>query len=117
MTIDAHVAPELSLELGRLLFIKSVLMLPNEPVDKALARCHMAYQPRDLVYRIFKRRDPQDGVSRETFMLPVEAARLKAREILKQLPQGGYLTIVDHWQQQPDGQIEFTIRRLRTESE
>ncbi|MDP2354454.1 MAG: hypothetical protein Q8M31_00090 [Beijerinckiaceae bacterium] len=75
----------------------------------------MSYGPRDLALadRISKRREPDDGFSRETFTLPVEGARLKAREILKQLPQGGYLTIVDHWRQQPDGQIEFTIRRLR----
>ena len=74
----------------------------------------MAYRPRNLADRISKRREPDDGFSRETFTLPVEAARLKAREILKQFPQGGYLTIVDYWQQLPDGQIEFKIRRLRT---
>jgi len=74
----------------------------------------MAYRPRNLADRISKRREPDDGFSRKTFTLPVEAARLKAREILKQFPQGGYLTIVDHWQQLPDGEIEFTIRRLRT---
>ena len=73
----------------------------------------MSYQPRDLTNRISKRHEPDDGFSRKTFTLPVEAARLKAREILKQFPQGGCLTIVDHWRQQPDGQIEFTIRRLR----
>lgn len=75
----------------------------------------MAYRPRDLTDRISKRREPEYGFSRATFTLPVEAARLKAREILKQFPQDGYLTIVDNWQQLPDGQIEFTIRRLQAE--
>jgi hypothetical protein len=45
--------------------------------------------------------------------LPVEAARVKARKILSQFPQGGYMTIVEQWRQLPNGQIEFTIWRLR----
>jgi hypothetical protein len=40
--------------------------------------------------------------------------RLKAREIIDQIPHGGYMTTVEHWRQQPDGQIKFTMRRLRT---
>ena len=55
----------------------------------------MANQPRDLAARIYNRREPDDGSLRETFRLPVEAARVKAREILSQFPQGGYLTIVE----------------------
>lgn len=74
----------------------------------------MAYRPSDLADRLSKRREPDDGLSRETFRLPVEAARVKAREILDQFPQGGYMTIVEQWRQLPDGQIEFTMRRLRT---
>jgi hypothetical protein len=27
-------------------------------------------------------------------------------------PAGGYMTIVENWRQLPDGQIEFTTRRL-----
>jgi hypothetical protein len=50
----------------------------------------------------------------ETFTLPLDDARLKAREILGQGPQGGYMPIVEQWRQLPDGQIEFTMRRLRT---
>jgi hypothetical protein len=42
----------------------------------------------------------------------VDAARLKAREILYRFPQGGYLPIVENWRQLPDGQIAFTIRPL-----
>jgi hypothetical protein len=69
----------------------------------------MANRPSDLAERIFNRRES----TRETFRLPVEAARVKAREILDQLPQGGYTTIVEQWRQLSDGQIEFTMRRLR----
>jgi hypothetical protein len=73
----------------------------------------MAYRPSDLADRISKRREPDDGFLRETFTLPVEAARLKAREILNQSPQGGHMAIVEQWRQLPDGQIKFTMRRLR----
>jgi hypothetical protein len=55
-----------------------------------------------------------DGFLRETFTLPLHVARLKARQILDAYPAGGFKTIVEHWRQPPDGQIEFTIRRLPT---
>ena len=74
----------------------------------------MANRPSDLDARIYNRREPDDGFVRETFRLPVEAARVKAREILNQFPQGGYMTIVEQWRQLPDGQIEFVMRRLHT---
>jgi len=69
----------------------------------------MAYRPSDLAKRMSKGREPDDGFSRETFRLPVGAARV----ILDQLPQDSHITIVEHWQQLPDGQIEFTMRRMR----
>jgi hypothetical protein len=56
----------------------------------------------------------EGALSRETFTLPVETARVKVREILDRFPQGGYTTLVEHWRQLPDGQIEFSMRRLRT---
>jgi hypothetical protein len=51
---------------------------------------------------------------RETFTLPLEDARAKAREFLNAFPTGGYMTIVEKWRQLPDGKIEFTMRRLPT---
>jgi hypothetical protein len=72
----------------------------------------MANRPRDLAERI-SNREPDDGFSLATFRLPVEAARVRAQEILNRSPQGGYMTTVEHWRQLPDGQIEFTMRRLR----
>ena len=74
----------------------------------------MTYRPSDLAERMSSRGEPADGIVRETFRLPVEAARVKAREILNQTPRGGHMTIVEQWRQLPDGQIEFTMRRLRT---
>jgi hypothetical protein len=55
------------------------------------------------------------GIHRsEKFTLPIEAARIKAREILDQFPRAGYMAVVENWRQLPDGQIEFTMRRLPT---
>jgi hypothetical protein len=68
----------------------------------------MLVRPRDLADRISS--TPQSA----TVTLPIEAARLKAREILDQFPQAGYATIVENWRQLPDGQIEFTMRHLPT---
>jgi hypothetical protein len=66
----------------------------------------MLVRPRDLA-------DRMSGVAqREIFTLPVDAARLKAREIIDQSPQSGYLPIVENWRQLSDGKIEFTMRRL-----
>ena len=48
----------------------------------------------------------------ETFMLPIEAARLKAREILSRFPKAGYAAVIENWRQLPDGQIQFTKRHL-----
>ena len=73
----------------------------------------MGRRPSQLAEGMTDRREPGDGFMRDTFRLPVEAARVKAREILSQFPHGGYMTIVEQWRQLPDGQIEFTMRRLR----
>jgi hypothetical protein len=74
----------------------------------------MASRPRDLADQMAGQHNVNDGSLHETFTLPIEAVRLKAREIIDQSPQGGYMTTVEHWRQLPDGQIKFTMRRLRT---
>jgi hypothetical protein len=73
----------------------------------------MAPKPFDLAERMYSRGAPVSGITREIFTLPVEAARVKAREIISQAPQGGQLTIVEGWRQLPDGRIELTTRRMR----
>ena len=73
--------------------------------------------PRDLADRSGDLRDlrklkDDDGSIRDTFKLPLNAARLRARQILDEHPTEGYITILESWRQLPDGQIEFTMRRL-----
>jgi hypothetical protein len=69
-------------------------------------------RPRDLADRLRDlRKLTDDGFLRETLTLPLNAARLKARQIFDEYPAGGYMTIVENWRQLPDGQIEFTMRR------
>jgi hypothetical protein len=64
---------------------------------------------------IYERGRPHnDGFLRKTFTLPVDDARAKAREIMREHPTGGYMTIFEDWSQMPDGKIQFTMRRLPT---
>lgn len=57
---------------------------------------------------------PRDGFLRETFSLPREEAREKAREWLDRWPKQAYWTEVESWAERPGDRIEFTMRRLPT---
>jgi hypothetical protein len=70
--------------------------------------------PRGLADRMSRSQEADEAFLWQTFRLPLADARLKAREILDQFPTGGYMTTLQHWRQLPDGQIEFTVCRLRT---
>lgn len=71
-------------------------------------RRNMVVRPQDLA-------DQMAGKPRsETFRLPIDAARAKAREILNQPPLGGYTVVVEQWRQLPDGRIEFAMKHLPT---
>lgn len=84
----------------------------------------MALRPRDLASRMASRRKPRDGFRqgfeqrfedgflRETFRLPREAARDRARDFLNRYPKAAYMSAVESWRELPDGEIEFTMRRL-----
>jgi hypothetical protein len=54
-------------------------------------------KPRDIANRAMEFRESRrlvpDGFFRKTFTLPVDDARAKAREILREYPTGGYMTI------------------------
>jgi hypothetical protein len=76
--------------------------------------CDMAARPRDLADRMAARRQPDDGFLRETFTLPREKARTKARDFLNRYPKAAYMTGVESWRELPGGDIEFTMRRLRS---
>jgi hypothetical protein len=90
-------------------YVELISAAPETPASK---------RPRDVADRSLELRDLRkfsDNESlRETFTLPLHAARLKARQILNEYPQSGYTTVVECWRQLPDGQIEFTMRRLPT---
>ena len=73
----------------------------------------MAFRPRDLASRMAgRRRRGDDGFVRETFTLPREAARTRARDFLTRYPKEAYMSAVERWRELPDGEIEFTMRRL-----
>jgi hypothetical protein len=74
----------------------------------------MNSRPRDIADRLAQRRTRDDGFLRETFILPRDAARLKARDFLSRYPKAGYMSAVDSWRELPGGDIEFTMRRLRS---
>ena len=53
-----------------------------------------------------------EAFRRDTFALPREAARAKARELLHRFPKAAYLTEIESWRELPGDFIEFTVRRL-----
>ena len=53
-----------------------------------------------------------DGFRRETFALPREDARAKAREMFARFPKAAYQTEIESWRVLPGDRIEFTMRRL-----
>jgi hypothetical protein len=55
---------------------------------------------------------PRDAFRRETFALPREAAREKAREMFRRFPKAAYMTEIESWRVLPGDRIEFTVRRL-----
>jgi hypothetical protein len=85
---------------------------PNVYTDDVCVEvAFMAFRPRDLADRMAGQ---SDGFVRETFSLPREQARVKAREFLKSYPRAAYMSEVERWRELPNGSIEFTMRRLRT---
>jgi hypothetical protein len=72
--------------------------------------------PADVARRLGRRakQSATDAWRRETYVLPREDAREKAREWFNTFPKAAYMTEIESWREMPDGQIEFTIRRLPT---
>ena len=75
-------------------------------------------KPRGIANRAVELRESRrlesDGFLHRTFTLSKDDARANARDILREYPAGGYMTIVEGWCQLSDGQIQFTMRRLPT---
>ena len=79
------------------------------------AKLSVMSTPRDLAKRMTGRnRRPDDGFHRETFRLPREQARLKAKEQFKKFPSAAYMTKIEFWRELPGDEIEFTMRRLKS---
>jgi hypothetical protein len=66
----------------------------------------MLVRPSELARRMSGEQRPQ------TFTLPLDAARCKAREIIDQSPRSGFTPTIENWRQLLDGQIEFAIRHF-----
>ena len=73
-------------------------------------------QPVDVVRRSAKalanHGRARDAFRRETFALPREAAREKARGMFRRFPKAAYMTQIESWRLLPGDRIEFTMRRL-----
>jgi len=55
---------------------------------------------------------PRDAFRRETFTLPREEAREKAREMFRRFRKAAYMTEIESWRELSGERIEFTMRRL-----
>jgi hypothetical protein len=74
-----------------------------------------ARRPADIARqsaKLIAERQGRDAFRRETFALPREAAREKAREMLRRFPKAAYQTEIESWRVLPGDRIEFTVRRL-----
>ena len=47
-----------------------------------------------------------------TFILSIDEARRKAREIINQPSKSPLTAVIENWRQLSNGQIEFTVRHL-----
>jgi hypothetical protein len=76
----------------------------------------MTRRPADIARRsaqgLSRRAPARDHFRRETFALPREAAREKAREFFRRFPKAAYMTEIESWRELPGDRIEFTMRRL-----
>jgi hypothetical protein len=57
---------------------------------------------------------PDVGFARETFTQPRDQSRRTARAFLDRRPGAAYMTEVESWRELPGGEIEFTMKRLRS---
>jgi hypothetical protein len=78
-------------------------------------------KPIDLAARVADRRGKrwpataaENAWRRETYCLPRDEARAKAREWFERFPKAAYMTEIESWRELAGDQIEFVIRRLPT---
>ena len=76
-------------------------------------------KPIDLAERVASRRGRRSTAAaaegawrRETFCLPRDEARAKAREWFELFPKAAYMTEIESWRELAGDKIEFVMRRL-----
>ena len=76
-------------------------------------------KPIDLADRVASRRSrrshataAEDAWRRESFCLPRDEARAKAREWFERFPKAAYMTEIESWREVAEDRIEFVMRRL-----
>ena len=76
-------------------------------------------KPIDLAERVASRRGKRSTAAaaegawrRETFCLPRDEARAKAREWFELFPKAAYMTEIESWRELAGDRIEFVMRRL-----
>jgi hypothetical protein len=109
----AHDARSISEYLGRtktqIQFRSGEVLSSALEGGSGLRQCAISpIRARDLADQIL------NGHRLEMLTLPIDAAHCKAREIIGQSPQGGFLAVIEKWRQLSDGRIEFAIRHLPT---
>jgi hypothetical protein len=72
-------------------------------------------RPGALAKRHVERRQAlSHGFRHESFTLPREEARAKAKEVFSRYPKAAYMTEIEYWEELPDGRIFVTMRHLPT---
>ena len=74
----------------------------------------MARTPKDQANRQSPKVRRGGGFIRETYTLPREEARERARAFLNRWQPAAYMTEVESWRELLSGDIEFTMKRLRS---
>lgn len=105
--------------LGPAEFLKSIDLTPSlSAKGQRKHRMPRTDRPQDVANRLAqasaRRKLTRDSFRRETFALPREAARAKAREMFSRYPKAAYMTEIESWRELPGDEIEFTMRRLPT---
>ena len=67
----------------------------------------MPARPRDVADRVSSSKSP------EVFVLPLDEARTKARDIISGASKAQFVPVVENWRQLSDGRIQFSVRALR----
>jgi len=93
--------------------IATTPVAPAAVVEEAMARIRPADIARKSAKAFAQRGGARgDAFRRETFALPREEVRAKARELFRRFPKAAYQTEIETWRVLPGDRIEFTMRRL-----